>query len=243
MAGNLWDGASKSCTASKGPAQHGPVALTSGCREVWLDGEEGVIQHSLLVLLLQERKMQKGGKKKKSIVSSRAGGWKNSPTNPTFLTREKKNGRNTSNMYWNQHYTLHDKQAQENIQWELILYRVYFISPIAFLFHPKGVNMSWLGFRHYTSKQTLSFWFPCKAYFPSTAKTWVVVLLWSQALLKVALGFADLNCTEEKQRYFNTTEPVAWLVLLHWAATKQCFSFSIPTTRFPFYWLWCWIQT
>lgn len=32
-----------------------------------MDGEEGVIQHSLLVLLLQERKMQKGGKKKKVL--------------------------------------------------------------------------------------------------------------------------------------------------------------------------------
>jgi len=38
-------------------------------------------------------------KEKKSLVTSRAGGWKNSPANPTFLTREKKNGRNTSNMY------------------------------------------------------------------------------------------------------------------------------------------------
>lgn len=176
MAGNLWDGASKSCTASKGPAQHGPVVLTSGCREVWLDGEEGVIQHSLLVLLLQERKMQKGGKKKKVLCPQGLEGGKTPQPTLHSLQEKKKNGRNTSNMYWNQHYTLHDKQAQENIQWELILYRVYFISPIAFLFHPKGVNMSWLGFRHYTSKQTLSFSFPCKAYFPSTAKTWVVVL-------------------------------------------------------------------
>lgn len=46
------------------------------------------------------------------------------------------------------------------------VYRVCFISSIAFLFHPKGVNMPWLGFRHYTSKQTLSFGFHAKPILP-----------------------------------------------------------------------------
>lgn len=140
----------------------------------WME-KRGLFSIPFLCCCCRKGRCRKVERKKKSCVLK---GWRveKLPNQPNIPYKRKKNGRNTSNMYWNQHYTLHDKQAQENIQWELILYRVYFISPIAFLFHPKGVNMSWLGFRHYTSKQTLSFWFPCKAYFPSTAKTWVVVL-------------------------------------------------------------------
>lgn len=55
-----------------------------------MDGEEGVIQHSLLVLLLQERKMQKGGKKKKVLCPQGLEGGKTPQPTQHSLQEKKK---------------------------------------------------------------------------------------------------------------------------------------------------------
>lgn len=73
--------------------------------------------------LLYPRKIHKG-RRKKSPFRDRG---QKPPTNAT-LPAKKKNpppkpkAANTSNEYYLRHYRLHDKHAQENVQWELTLY-------------------------------------------------------------------------------------------------------------------------
>lgn len=60
---------------------------------------------------------------RKALLSSRYRGQKQ-PTWLSLKTKQQPNKTKTkiTQTYWNQHYRLHIKHAQENVQWELILY-------------------------------------------------------------------------------------------------------------------------
>lgn len=81
--------------------------------------EEGGIQH-------EEPKNHTQSRTKKSPFILKGQRAKNNQPDLPWKqnrTKTKENrGKNNSNVYWNQHYRLHVKHAQENVQWELLLY-------------------------------------------------------------------------------------------------------------------------
>lgn len=107
------------------PTFQGSAMQCSGCDHLIARQmeEEGSIQHALLSCCCTKNDTQ--SRMKKSLFIHKQQRAKNNPTFPENKTKQKPKktkAKVTVMLYWNQHYRLHVKHAQENVLWELILY-------------------------------------------------------------------------------------------------------------------------